>query len=121
MRVRHEHQVSLCRFLKADGESLTCSEHRTVFFIPRRTTLHVQRTEVQSIKRSRRSVSILAGGLIGAGAGAGIGAAIDASAQNQADEGHLVTITLGFLAGFLGLGIGEHTDFAAGPTIYQAP
>jgi hypothetical protein len=121
LRISSQRSRTICSFIAADETSLTCSQTRTYFFFPVRQRLLFTKQEITSIKLSRRPLSILAGAAIGAGAGAGIGAAIDASAKNQVEEGHLVTV-LGTLFGFgIGAGVGSSLDFLAGPTLYRAP
>lgn len=66
-------------------------------------------------------LSTAAGAEIGAGVGAGIEAGIDASAKNQVEEGHLLTVMFAMLGGVVGMGVGQGTDFLAGPTIYRTP
>lgn len=73
------------------------------------------------MRLSRSALSTVAGIAIGAGAGAAIGAGVDASAKNQVEEGHLATVLFALLGGMFGAGVGQHTDFLAGPLVYQAP
>jgi hypothetical protein len=121
LRLSSQRGVTICSFIAADDASLTCSQTRIIVFVPVRRRLLFARQEIATIKLSRRPLSILAGAAIGGGAGLGIGAAIDASAKNQAEEGHLVAV-LGTLFGVaIGSGVGSKLDFLAGPTIYRAP
>ncbi len=120
IRVRSPHRFAVCNFEQADDERLVCSQQRKHLFIPVRSTQIFRRADIQSVRLSRQGVSTVAGTMIGLGAGAGIGAAIDASAKNQVEEGHLMTVVLGFLGGIVGTGIGHHTDFLAGPIVYRA-
>jgi hypothetical protein len=113
-------RTTVCRLTVVDSDLLRCVETRTVFFFPARREREFQRTELRSVKLSRQGLSTLAGAAVGLGAGAGIGAAIDAQAKDQVEEGHLVTVVLGFLGGVIGSGVGKHTDFVAGPTVYRA-
>ena len=112
---------TVCKVERVDSDSLRCEEVKTVFFVPVRREHEFPRRDVRVVKLSKQGVSILAGTAIGLGAGAGIGAAIDASAKDQAEEGHLVAIVMGLFGALIGAGIGEHTDFAAGPVVYRAP
>jgi hypothetical protein len=79
------------------------------------------RTEVKSVKLARQQLSMLTGAAIGIGLGAGIGAGVDAQQKTPGEDGHLVPVLFGFLGGMLGAGIGNHTDFLAGPMVYKAP
>ncbi len=119
IRIRSSHRITVCNFEHADDESLVCSARRTRFFIPVHSEQVFRRPDVQSVRISRRGLSTLTGTVAGLGAGAGIGAAIDASAKNQVEEGHIVTVLFGFFGGLIGSGIGHHTDFLAGPVIYR--
>jgi hypothetical protein len=121
LRVSSQRRPTICSFVAADSDSLTCMQTQTIFFFPVRHRLVFMQPEVTLVKVSRYALSTLAGAGIGAGAGAGIGAAIDASAKNQVEEGHLVTAVFGVLGGALGAGIGGTADFLAGPVIYRAP
>lgn len=105
----------------ADDDTLLCEERRIIVIVPVRRRIRFRRNDVQSIRLSRQGLSSLAGTAIGAGAGAGIGAGIDASAKNQVEEGHVVTVLFAFFGGLLGSGVGQHTDFLAGPVVYHAP
>lgn len=120
IRVRSPHRFTVCNFDTADDDSLTCTERHTVFFVPMKSSRHLLRSEVQSVRLSRQGVSTVLGTVIGAGAGAGIGAGIDASSSSR-EDGHLATALMTLLGGLIGTGIGRHTDFLAGPTIYTAP
>ncbi|WP_035347216.1 hypothetical protein [Edaphobacter aggregans] len=119
IRVRSSHRFTVCNFDSADDGSLTCTERHTVFFVPTKSSRHFLRSEVQSVRLSRQGVSTVLGMVIGAGAGAGIGAGIDASSSTR-EDGHLATAVMTLLGGVIGTGIGRHTDFLAGPTIYTA-
>jgi hypothetical protein len=121
IRVSASGKTTVCRLTFVDQDLLRCVETQTLFFFPIRNDHEFQRTEVRSVKLSRQGLSTLAGAAIGAGAGAGIGAAIDAQAKDQAEEGHLLTVLFALFGGLFGSGIGKHTDFTAGPTIYRAP
>jgi hypothetical protein len=121
IRIRSFQQVAICNFSSADNDELLCRQTRTIFFVPIHSALHFRRTDVQSVKISRHAASTLLGATIGIGTGAGIGAGIDASAKNQVEDGHLLTVLMSLLGGLIGTGIGSHTDFVAGPVIYQAP
>ncbi len=72
------------------------------------------------VRLARRGLSLVTGAAIGAGAGAGIGVAVDAGSSNHEYRSTLAVV-FGLLGGLLGEGIGHHTDFLAGPTIYTAP
>lgn len=121
LRVSSGSRPSVCSFVAADSDSLTCMKTQTIFFFPVKRKLVFSQPEVISVKLSRQGISGLVGAGIGAGAGAGIGAAIDASAKDQVEEGHLVTVLFGILGGVMGAGIGSKMDFLAGPTIYRMP
>lgn len=121
IRIGRIHRGITCSFVDADDDSLVCDKKQTILFFPVHRQITTPRGEVRSVRLSRQALSTLAGGAIGAGAGAGIGAAIDASAKNQAEEGHLAAVVFGLLGGVIGMGIGEGTDFLAGPAIYRAP
>ena len=121
IRLSSQRGITICSFVAADDTSLTCSQTRIIVFVPVRRRLLFGRQEITTVKLSRRPLSILAGAAIGGGAGLGIGAAVDASAKNQAEEGHLLAV-LGTLFGVaIGSGVGSKVDFLAGPTIYRAP
>ena len=120
IRVSASSGRAICSVERVDRDSLRCVEIKTVFFVPVRKEREFPRVEVHTVKLSRQGVSTLAGGAIGLGAGVGIGAAIDASAKTNEDQ-NLGKILFGLFGGLLGVGIGMHTDFAAGPTIYRAP
>ncbi len=111
---------STCRFVQADDSTLTCVSRRSVFFVPVERTLQFPRTEVRSVRLSHQGLSTLVGTAIGAGAGAGIGAGLDATAKSH-EDGNLLAAVLGLLGGVIGAGVGQHTDFLAGPVVYQAP
>lgn len=119
LRVTVGRQV--CNFVSADDSALHCEYRRSVFFVPVRHRMEFPRADVLEVRLSRQGLSTLAGAAIGAGAGAGIGAGIDAQAKDQQEEGHLVTVLLGFLGAVIGGGVGQHTDFLAGPVVYRAP
>ncbi|HEY4380178.1 MAG TPA: hypothetical protein VGN01_07520 [Acidobacteriaceae bacterium] len=121
IRVHTPRRYTVCTFDSADDDSLICTQHRIIIFVPVNSSQVFRRSEVQSVKLSRQGASTLAGTAIGLGAGVGIGAAIDATAKDQAEEGHIMTVVLGLLGALLGEGIGNHTDFLAGPVMYQAP
>jgi uncharacterized membrane protein YeaQ/YmgE (transglycosylase-associated protein family) len=110
-----------CSFLQADDDRLACTKRDVIFFIPRSKDLVFSRSEVKSVRLSRQMLSKLAGAAIGVGAGAGIGAAIDASADDKREEGHLAAVVFGLVGAIIGSGVGESTDFLAGPLIYEAP
>jgi len=120
IRIRSSHRITVCNFERADDESLVCSARRTRFFIPVHSQQFFRRSDVQSVRISRRGISTLTGTVIGLGAGVGIGAAIDASAKDQVEEGHIMAVLFGFFGGLIGSGIGHHTDFLSGPIIYRA-
>ncbi len=88
--------------------------------MPVRSVFRFRRSDIESVRISRRALSTLAGAAIGVRTGASSGAGIDASAENQVEEGHRMTVILGMLGGMLGSGIGAHTDFLAGPVVYSA-
>jgi hypothetical protein len=111
---------TICLVERVDHDSLQCEEIKTVLFVPVRRARDFQRAEVHTVKLSRQGLSTLAGGAIGLGAGIGIGAAIDGSAKSNEDQS-LGKVLFGLFGGLLGVGVGMHTDFAAGPTIYRAP
>ena len=113
-------KTTVCRLTFVDSDLLRCVETQTVFFFPIRKEREFPRTEVRSVKLSRQGLSTLVGTATGLGLGAGIGAAIDASAKSQEDP-NLATALFGLLGGLFGSGVGSHTDFMAGPTIYRAP
>ena len=121
IRISSERRPTVCNFVVADVDSLTCRKTQSIFFIPVTRRLVFLKTEVTSVKMSRQLLSTAAGAGIGAGAGAGIGAGVDASAKNQVEEGHLLTVVFAMLGGVVGMGVGQGTDFLAGPTIYRAP
>jgi hypothetical protein len=121
IRIHTPHRYTVCNFESADDDSVRCIQHRLVLFVPVRSSQFFPRSDVQSIKLSRQAASTLLGTAIGLGAGAGIGAAVDASAKDQVEEGHLMTVVMAFLGALIGEGVGNHTDFLAGPVIYQAP
>jgi hypothetical protein len=120
VRISSQRRPTICSFVKADADSLTCMKKQTVFFVPVTRRLFYNRQEVTLIKLSRQFLSGLAGAGIGAGAGAGIGAGLEAQYPSK-EDGHLLTVVFAFLGGGLGAGIGAGTDFLAGPTVYRAP
>lgn len=109
---------TVCSFVAAEADSLTCTQTHHFFFVPVTRTLLFTKQEITSIKLSRRSLSLLAGAAIGGGAGAGIGAAIDASAKSR-EDGRLATAVGGILGAAIGAGVGSGLDFLAGPTLYR--
>ncbi len=111
---------STCRLVQADDSTLTCVSRRRVFLVPVVRTLRFSRTEVRSVRLSHQGLSALVGTAIGAGAGAGIGFGLDATAKSH-EDGDLLAVVMGLLGGIVGAGIGQDTDFLAGPVIYQAP
>lgn len=121
IRVRSVQGSATCDFDAANADSLFCTERRRVFFVPVEHPRQFRRSDIRSVRLSRRALSTLAGVAIGAGAGAGIGAGVDASAKNQVEEGHIAAVLFALLGGMFGAGIGQHTDFLAGPLVYQAP
>ena len=120
IRVSARGARSICLVETVDSNSLECTEVRAILFFPIRTRQQFRRADVRTVKLSRQGVSTLAGTAIGLGAGAGIGAGIDASAKSN-EDGNLATILLGLFGALIGSAVGEHTDFLAGPVIYQAP
>jgi hypothetical protein len=120
IRVSTSGKTTVCRLTFVDSDLLRCVETQTVFFFPIRKEREFPRTEVRSVKLSRQGLSTLVGTATGLGLGAGIGAAIDASAKSQEDP-NLATALFGLLGALFGSGVGSHTDFMAGPTIYRAP
>jgi uncharacterized protein YcfJ len=121
IRVRSLQGGLTCNLVLADDDALVCEQRRTIVFAPVHRQIMIPRNEIKSVRLSRQAVSMLAGAGIGAGAGAGIGAGIDASAKNQVEEGHIITVLFAFMGGLIGNGIGQHSDFLAGPVIYRAP
>ena len=109
-----------CGFVSADAQTLHCDAVRTIFFFPVVHRYAFDRAEVARIKLSRQALSAITGAAIGAGAGAAAGVAADATASNH-EYRSTVAVVFGLLGGLLGEGIGHHTDFLAGPTIYTAP
>ncbi|HEX9201615.1 MAG TPA: hypothetical protein VF865_18805 [Acidobacteriaceae bacterium] len=120
IRVSSQHRPTVCSFVKADDDSLTCTKTQTIFFIPVTHRLLYSRQEVTLLKLSRQFLSGLTGAGIGAGAGAGIGAGIE-SQQSSNEDGHLVTAVFAILGGAIGAGVGGATDFLAGPVVYRTP
>jgi hypothetical protein len=120
IRISSQHRPTICSFVKADDDSLTCAKTQTIFFFPVTHRLVYLKHEVTLVKLSRQILSGLAGAGIGAGAGAGIGAGIE-SQQSSNEDGHLVSAVFAILGGALGAGVGGATDFLAGPVVYRAP
>lgn len=121
IRISSEHgRPTVCTFVSADDNSLTCTKTQTVFFIPVTHRMLYGRRDVTLIKLSRQFLSGLTGAGIGAGAGAGIGAGLE-SQQSSNEDGHLVTAFFAILGGTIGAVVGGSTDFLAGPVIYRAP
>jgi len=120
IRVSSQHRPTVCSFVKADDDSLTCTRTRTIFFISITHRLVYMKQEVALVKLSRQFLSGLTGAGIGAGAGAGIGAGIE-SQQSSNEDGHLVSAVFAILGGAIGAGVGSTTDFLAGPVVYRAP
>lgn len=80
------------------------------------------RTEIKSVKLTRRGISTLAG----AGIGAGVGFAVGAGAAHGSQSGQFNIVSnqdvwaAGALAGgVIGAALGAPTDFLRGPTIYR--
>lgn len=121
IRIARIHRGITCNFSNADEDTLICDKRQTILFFPVHHRVVTPRNEIRSIRLSRKGLSTLAGAAIGIGAGAGIGAGIDSSAKDQVEEGHIMTVALAFLGGFLGASIGQNSDFLAGPTVYRAP
>ena len=80
----------------------------------------IPRDQVRQVRFAKRGLSALAGTAIGVAAGAGIGAAVDAPYRNHEARG-IVMVVLGLFGGLIGEGVGEHTAFIHGATIYLAP
>jgi hypothetical protein len=120
IRISSERRPTVCSFVKADDDSLTCTKTQTIFFIPITRRLVYARQEVRLLKLSRQFLSGLTGAGIGAGAGAGIGAGLE-SQYNSNEDGHLATVVFAILGGVIGSGVGSTTDFLAGPVVYRAP
>lgn len=120
IRVSSQHRPTICSFIAADSDTLTCTKTQSIFFIPVTHRLVYLKPEVTMVKLSRQFISVLAGAGMGAGVGAGIGAGLE-SQYSSNEDGHLLTFVLAFLGGGLGSGIGAGTDFLAGPTVYHTP
>ncbi|MDP9051846.1 MAG: hypothetical protein M3O31_14170 [Acidobacteriota bacterium] len=103
-----------CKVKSVDADSLTCTDKKDMVF---------QRTEVVSIKISRRGRSTLVGLGIGGVLGAAIGAAATPSCKGQSfcivSKGG-GAVVLGVLGGAVGTAIGVATDFTRS-TVYKAP
>ena len=120
IRVSSSHRPTVCSFASADAESLTCTQTRSILFIPITHRIVYRRVEVSLVKMSRQPLSAFVAGAIGAGAGAGIGAAVDNRGSGNYYEG-LGPLFFGMLGAGVGASIGRATDFLAGPEIYRAP
>ncbi|MDP9049700.1 MAG: hypothetical protein M3O31_03120 [Acidobacteriota bacterium] len=120
VRISSQHRPTICSFVAADEDSLTCTKTQTFFFVPVTHRLVYRKQEVTLVKLSRQFLSGLAGTGIGAGAGAGIGAGVESQYSGR-DDPHLLTVVFAILGGAIGSGVGAGTDFLAGPTVYRAP
>jgi hypothetical protein len=52
--------IVICNFSATD-DSLNCIQHRTVFFIPIQSSLHLSRADIRSIRLSKQGASTLLG------------------------------------------------------------
>ena len=120
IRVSSSHRPTVCSFSNADAESLSCTQTRSILFIPITHRIVYRRVEVNSVKMSRQPLSAFVAGAIGAGAGAGIGAAVDNRNNGNYYEG-LGPLFFGLIGAMVGASIGRGTDFLAGPEIYRSP
>jgi len=98
-----------CKVKRVDADSLTCTDKKDIAF---------QRTDVVSIKISRRGRSTLIGLAAGAGGAGAIGAAATKSDSFGGKPG--AALVYGLLGGLGGMTIGYFTDFSRS-TVYQAP
>lgn len=120
IRVSSQRRPTICSFITADPDSLTCVKTQTIFFIPVTHRLVYMKQEVTQVKLSRQFLSSLTGAAIGGGVGAGLGAGVE-SQYSSKEDGHLATVVFAILGGSLGAGIGAASDFLAAPMVYRAP
>ena len=96
-----------CALKAVDADSLTCMRGKDITF---------QRTEIRSIRISRRTRSTLVGTAIGVGVGVAVGAALSQSLWTKKSKGIPVGVAI-FTP--IGLAIGAATDFTR-ETVYRA-
>ena len=126
IRIASDTRNASCFVVTVSDAELTCSRSRIATDHP----LVFPRSEVKSIKFSRKGHSATVGLLIGLGAGAAIGAGLGL-AVNSGDRGSLLHISSGgkpaavgaalgaVVLGGAGAVIGYGTDLFAGPLVYQ--
>lgn len=106
-----------CEVVEVEPAQLTCLGPRR-FFGRRQATF--ARDEVQLVRLTRKALSAVAGGALGAGAGIGIGVAVDQGAT-RAEDPNLPEFLFGLLGAAVGAGVGGSTEFVPGAVVYRAP
>ena len=106
---------TVCTLTAVDADSLACD--RNVRFNVQKVLF--QRTEIRTVKLTRRGRSAVFGAAIGAGAGAVAGGIQGARSNYFAVHGAFAMI-YAFAGAFAGAPIGYLTDFSAS-TVYRAP
>jgi hypothetical protein len=104
---------SRCSLKSVTDDALICSRSDA-------KDLTFQRSDVRTIKLTRRGASAALGAAIGAGAGAAIGVGIFKGSGAYGTTPKAAALGAAIFAA-IGAPIGFATDFLAGPTIYRAP
>jgi len=107
VQVKVASRSTSCALKEVDADSLTCLRGKDIRF---------QRTEIQLIRISRRSRSVLIGTAIGGGVGAAVGEGIGRSWGARKSKS--IPVGMALLTP-VGLVIGASTDFAR-ETVYRA-
>lgn len=109
------------RVRRADDTTFVLYTSHQVFFATVEQEHVFNRTDVREVRLGKGSLSKLAGAAIGAGVGAGIGLGIESQQKNKIEDGHLVSILLGFFGAAIGVAVGGKAGIVKGAKIYVAP